>query len=297
MAKPTTLYLSATALALVWAAVPAVSQQRPNAESQPRSGEEQQMQDGSSRENTREGRQPECGALPDHARLTEALRGVVTPRDPSGNGGLGNHMWAVVVDRGGTVCTVTRSGRAAGDQWPGSRGIAAAKANTANAFSLPGFALSTANLYFPSQPGQPLFGLEAANPADPRALAAGSPSEWGTDNDPLIGQRPGGVVVFGGGLALYTAEGRLVGALGVSGDRSCTDHVIAWKLRSQLDLDHVPKGNSRDTDDNIIYDITTDPATGEKKSASGFGHPECEAAATSIAENFSETYPTGAEKP
>lgn len=61
----------------------------------------------------------------------------------------------------------------------------------------------------------------------------GSASEFGTDEDPLIGKRIGGVNVFGGGLALYQG-GKKVGAIGVSGDTSCTDHVVAWKVRHAL---------------------------------------------------------------
>jgi uncharacterized protein GlcG (DUF336 family) len=44
----------------------------------------------------------------------------------------------------------------------------------------------------------------------------------------------GGIIVFGGGLALYAPNGKLIGGLGLSGDTSCTDHVIAWKVRHQL---------------------------------------------------------------
>ena len=36
----------------------------------------------------------------------------------------------------------------------------------------------------------------------------------------------GGINVFGGGLALYNSDGRLLGGLGVSGDSSCADHNI-----------------------------------------------------------------------
>ncbi len=46
----------------------------------------------------------------------------------------------------------------------GSRVIPAQKANTANAFSLPALALSTANSYSATQPGGSLFGLQASNP-------------------------------------------------------------------------------------------------------------------------------------
>jgi uncharacterized protein GlcG (DUF336 family) len=39
---------------------------------------------------------------------------------------------------------------------------------------------------------------------------------------------------------LYAADGRIVGGLGVSGDYSCADHNIAWKVRHLLELDYVP---------------------------------------------------------
>ena len=42
--------------------------------------------------------------------------------------------------------------------------------------------------------------------------------------------------MFGGGLALYEAVAP-VGGLGVTGDTSCTDHIIAWRVREALDLD------------------------------------------------------------
>ena len=60
---------------------------------------------------------------------------------------------------------------------------------------------------------------------------------------------------FGGGVGLYNAAGTLVGALGVSGDSSCADHVIAWRTRNELNLDHVPGGVSGDParPDNIVY--------------------------------------------
>src|SRR5581483_910276 len=82
-------------------------------------------------------------ALPTHDQLVRALREA----QADDNGGLGNHMWAVLVDRLGVVTAVAYSGETFGDQWPGSRIIAAQKANTANAFSTDSSALSTANLY------------------------------------------------------------------------------------------------------------------------------------------------------
>ena len=238
----------------------------------------------------------ECDGLPAHDRLIAVLREIVAPGDPQANGGLGNHMWAAVVGRTGAICSIARSGDALGEQWLGSRGIAAEKAFTANAFSLPNFALSTANLFWPVQPGGSLYGLASSHPVRAGTLYDGPATSWGSTEDPLIGERIGGAIVFGGGLALYTPEGELVGAIGVSGDQSCTDHVIAWKMRHRLNLDNVPNGVSDDGHDNIIYDITTDPASGRKTSASGYGHPTCSPRAKSIAESFNKEFPTGAQE-
>ena len=94
-----------------------------------------------------------CAALPSHAALTAALRASIAPGGGPANGGFDLHMWATVVDRDGKVCAVAKSGDDRGDQWPGSRVISAQKANTANAFSLPGLALATANLWAATQPG------------------------------------------------------------------------------------------------------------------------------------------------
>lgn len=200
-------------------------------------------------------------------------------------------MWAAVVDRAGVICAVTHSGDAFGDQWPGSRTIAAEKAFTANAFSLPDFALSTANLYWPSQPENSLYALATSNPVHEEAFYFGEASTWGTENDPAVGRRLGGTMVFGGGLALYDGSGELVGGLGVSGDESCTDHVIAWKVRNTLNLDAVPAGVTKANDDNIVHDLSVDPATGRMQSTSGYGHPTCSPKATAIAENLSASFP------
>ena len=237
-----------------------------------------------------------CRGLPAFGSLKSALQAVVAP---GGNGGLANDMWATVVNRDGIVCQVAFTGDSRGDQWPGSRVISAQKANTANAFSRPsgviGFAgaLSTGNLYSAVQPGGSLFGLQESNPVDANAAYHGNPARYGQANDPLRGARVGGVNVFGGGLALYNSDGTLVGGIGVSGDTSCTDHIVAWKVRFALNLDNVPAGVSPTGDDNIIHDVTVDPATGHTVSAGGFGHPECDATATAIAEDLPGTHPVG----
>ncbi len=217
------------------------------------------------------------------ATLQAALGSAVsTP-----NGGLNFPMWATVVDRAGVVVAVAHSGTAVDDQWLGSRAISAQKANTANAFSLDGFALSTANLFSAVQPGGSLFGLQESNPVNTDVVYGGDQSQYGTVDDYMVGKKPGGINVFGGGLALYDATGQVIGAVGLSGDTSCADHNIAWRVRDALALDFVPGGVSPTRDDNIIYDITA----GTQKSSSGFGHPECAPAATTISEALPTSNP------
>lgn len=222
-----------------------------------------------------------CKGLPTHKQLLAALSAARA----KANGGFNLDMWGAIVNRDGVVCSVAFTGANRGSQWPGSRVIAAQKANTANAFSLPGLALSTANLYTAVQPGGSLFGLQASNPVDTTVAYRGDPKDYGQVNDPMAGGRIGGVNVFGGGLALYNKNGELVGALGVSGDSSCADHNIAWRTRHTLKLDYVPGGVSGDAvrPDNIVFDIT--PAAGLQigVSAGGWGHPACSAAAVAIA--------------
>ena len=208
----------------------------------------------------------DCAGLPSY----EAFKKALTAARHADNGGFNHEMWGAVVDRTGQVCSVAYTGAALGDQWPGSRAIAVEKAGTANALSLPNYALSTANLYAGNQPGGYLYGLLQTNPVDAQSINKGPAMDFGTVKDPLVGQHPGGVVVFGGGLALYDGKGTLLGGIGVSGDTSCGDHNIAWRTRNALKLDYVPGGPSEQHNDAIIYDIGL---TG--KSSSGFGHPTC----------------------
>jgi uncharacterized protein GlcG (DUF336 family) len=229
-------------------------------------------------------RQRSDARLPTHEELQAALEFARnTP-----NGGFNLDMWATVVDRSGKVVAVAYTGAKDGDQWQGSRFISSQKANTGNAFSLPGLALSSANLYAAAQPGGTLFGLQESNPVDPDVAYRGNVDDFGTDHDPMIGGRIGGINVFGGGFPLYASDGTLIGGLGVSGDASCADHNIGWKTRDRLNLDFVPAGVSPTNDDNIIYDLD---ANGH--SASGFGHPECFAASTAISLALPHDYPIG----
>lgn len=214
----------------------------------------------------------DCEALPSHATLKAALAAAVTTE----TSGLDFHMWATVVDRDGVVCAVAFSGADRGAQWPGSRVISAQKANTANAFGLDGLALSTANLYSAVQPGGSLFGLQESNVVDPGVAYSGPPANYGTNKDPMVGKRIGGVNVFGGGLGLYGVGQKVIGGVGVSGDTSCADHRIGWLVRKNLALDHMTGvggvaalfAGDPAHPDNIIY-----LAAGE--APNGFKHPQC----------------------
>jgi uncharacterized protein GlcG (DUF336 family) len=230
--------------------------------------------------------QAACSDLPDHSALQTALDTVVTS---GGNGGLANEMWATIVDRDGIVCQVAFTGGDRGDQWPGSRVISAQKANTANAFSLPGDAgfggaLSSGNLYGTVLEQGSLFGLQFSNPVDPAVAYKGPPQKFGKSSDPMTGKPIGGVNVFGGGLALYRGSD-LLGGLGVSGDTSCTDHVVAWRVRDALGLDDVPGGVSDTGDDNLIIAATVVPGT--------FQHPDCGGGVADIIADLPTNFPIG----
>ena len=238
-----------------------------------------------------------CSNLPNFSALKNAIA-AATAAETSG---LNNQMWATLVNRDGVVCAVAFSGVNRAAQWPGSRAISAQKANTANDFSLDassnsngsgqpaGLALSTANLYSAVQPGGSLYGLQHSNPVDTGAAYAGPSSSYGTAADPMVGHKIGGVNVFGGGLALYAKGHQVVGGVGVSGDTSCADHNIGWRVRNLLGLDHLAASGSLPAvpgpaslfavdpthPDNIIFDITANPNGGTANSASGFGHPTC----------------------
>ena len=238
-----------------------------------------------------------CANLPNFSALKTALA-AATAAETSG---LNNQMWATIVNRDGVVCAVAFSGANRAAQWPGSRAISAQKANTANAFSLDassnsngsgqaaGLALSTANLYSAVQPGGSLYGLQHSNPVDTGVAYAEPSSSYGTASDPMVGHKIGGVNVFGGGVGLYAPSHKIVGGVGVSGDTSCADHNIAWRVRNLLALDHMAISGSLPAvpgpaslfagdpthPDNIIFDITANPNGGTGNSKSGFGHPTC----------------------
>jgi uncharacterized protein GlcG (DUF336 family) len=193
--------------------------------------------------------------------VVSKVLGQLTAVVQSGNGGLftPNRMWAAVVDRQGVLCDVSRSDP---DAWPGSRDIAIAKAFSANAFSSHSLALSTANLYGPTQPGGSLYGLNNSNPFNPNFNAQGTGK----------GVAVGGIITFGGGVALYM-NGQVIGGLGVSGDTSCADHAVAYRMRAQAALNGTPNS------DNISYYTGAGPGgvitSPDQVDPSQFKQPHC----------------------
>ncbi|VFU08229.1 GlcG/HbpS family heme-binding protein [Methylocella tundrae] len=203
-------------------------------------------------------------------KIQSQLKTVVNLPDHNGGIFAPNRMWSAIVDRKGQFCSII----SIGDAWPGSRAIAIAKAETANDFSNDGLSLSTANLYAPTQPGGSLYGLNNSNPFNPDYLAQNSLSpnyhiasnsdNWGGGNGPKV---PGGIITFGGGVALYVG-GKVIGGLGVSGDSSCADHAIAYRMRKAAGFDKIPSGVGPGGTDNILYAAAGTTPT-------GFQHPHC----------------------
>jgi uncharacterized protein GlcG (DUF336 family) len=199
-------------------------------------------------------RAADCGALPSADQLRAWLKAAPDDGEAGGLAG-GRFEWAAVVDRAGTLCALAVSTDDPAAAWPGSRGIAIAKAFTANAFSTDTVPLSSARLYTLSQPGHSLWGAAAGNPIDPQCL--GEPS-----TDVARGRVCGGTIAFGGGVPLYKGSTR-VGGLGASGDTACADHEIAKRIRDKAGLN--PAGGP------FADDITYAGADG----ASVYTHPLC----------------------
>lgn len=240
-----------------------------------------------------------CKDLPNAAALKAAVMEVVGAADPKTgvsdgriNGGVGAPEWISLVDTAGTVCVVTHSLPAGVDVTTQTgtihRPLAVFVAETANSYSRAGIGVSTANLYLhiANQPG-----FDAEISSGLNALVSGinpyegDPAKWGTVKDPFVGKRAASSNMQAGGLPLYNSDKVKVGAIGVSGDFRCTDHVVAWKVREKLNagaytahnnpfgLAHDPADpkNPSNGTDAMIQDVS--PTTG--KSASGFGYPTC----------------------
>ena len=228
-----------------------------------------------------------CANLPDQAQLRKALIAARTAE----NSGLNAQQWAAIVDRDGVVCALAFTGNDRNAQMGIGRISSAMRANTANSFAYDsssssngkgfpgGLALSTANLFTSTQPGGFVSLLPTSYPVNQAAAFGGAPDRFGSFRDPLVGQRIGGFAAIAGGLALFGAGQMTLGGIGVAGDHACTDHDVAWRVRSLLGLDHLagapPLSGDPARPDNIVYDITPNPAGGTGLSASGLGHPGC----------------------
>ena len=100
-------------------------------------------------------------------------------------------MNIAIVDAGANLKAFHRMDGA----WLGSIDIACKKARTARSFDMSSGALGEL-----SQPGGPLFNIEHSN---------------------------GGLISFPGGLPVVTADGTVIGAIGVSGSTVENDHAVA----------------------------------------------------------------------
>jgi uncharacterized protein GlcG (DUF336 family) len=183
-----------------------------------------------------------CKGLPTDTQLKAHLNAA--PGTGGNAGGLftGALMWGAVVNRDGVICAYTTTTDDPAKVWPGSQAIAKAKAYTANAFSNDTLPLSTARLYTFTQPGHSLASLGQSNLFRSQFLAPTNGNGGGK------GQIAGGMIFFGGGVPLYK-DGKVIGALGISGDTACADHEIAKRVRSLAAL-NPPGGASAD---DIVY--------------------------------------------
>ena len=106
-------------------------------------------------------------------------------------GAIDTKMDIAVVDAGGNLKAFARMDGA----WLGSIDITIKKAKTARYFDM-----NTGDIGGLSQPGGPLYGIEHSN---------------------------GGLITFPGGIPLKTADGTVLGAVGVSGSSVENDHAVA----------------------------------------------------------------------
>jgi uncharacterized protein GlcG (DUF336 family) len=195
-----------------------------------------------------------CGSLPNADKLRQLLKDAPGKGEAGGIAG-GRFSWAAIVNRKGELCALAVSSEPTAT-WPGSRGIAIAKASTANGFSSDTTPISTARLYTMAQPGHSLYGAANGNPFNAECAGAAD------DTEAAKGKVCGGTIVFGGGVPLYQGNTK-VGGLGVSGDTSCTDHEMAKRVRDAAGLN--PAAGA--TVDDILYTKADGPSV--------FAHPLC----------------------
>jgi len=121
--------------------------------------------------------------------LRQAEAAIVAAKQKAAE--LNVKMNICVVDAGSNLVAFARMDGA----WIGSVDIAQKKAKTAAWFMMDTAALSPL-----VQPGKPLFNIEHSN---------------------------GGLITFPGGVVIKNEEGKIIGAIGVSGDTVENDHEVA----------------------------------------------------------------------
>jgi uncharacterized protein GlcG (DUF336 family) len=104
---------------------------------------------------------------------------------------IGVKMNIAVVDAGANLTVFARMD----DAWLGSLDISIRKAKTARFFNM-----NTGSIGELSQPGGPLFNIEHSNQ---------------------------GLITFPGGIPIKDADGKIIGAIGVSGSTVENDHIVA----------------------------------------------------------------------
>jgi uncharacterized protein GlcG (DUF336 family) len=129
-------------------------------------------------------------------QLTDARRMIAAAEKKAEE--IGQPMNVAVVDEGGNLIAFERMANA----WLGSIDIAQKKAWTSRAFDI-----TTKDLGANSQSGDQFFGIHASN--------------------------NGRVMIFAGGIPLKK-EGRIIGAIGISGGSGEQDHAVAEAGASAL---------------------------------------------------------------
>jgi hypothetical protein len=88
-----------------------------------------------------------------------------------------------------------------------------------------------------------------------------------------------------------------MGGIGVSGDTSCADHLVSWRVRMALGYDAntwpLGVGGLANSSDAMIYDrrtATVAESASALASESGFGHPVCSAQSRIIGKQIHAAY-------
>ena len=129
-------------------------------------------------------------------QLADARRIIAAAEKKAGE--LGQPMNIAIVDEGGNLLAFERMENA----WRGSIDISINKAFTSRAFDI-----TTRDLGYNSQPGQQFFGIHVSN--------------------------GGRIMIFAGGIPLRK-DGKVVGAVGISGGSGDQDHAVAEAAAAAL---------------------------------------------------------------